>query len=324
MDSEKGRDSGLQSLKMTREKDISTAGWLGILLNLFLGILKTVEGILVKSSSLFTDGVNNFADMLTSAVTVIGIHYSYKKPDASHPMGYGRAEYLSSMVICLTVAAAGGYSLISGIQTILYGKHPSYTTTSFVILIVSAVSKILLGLYDKKVGKRASSNSLTASGTKAYDSAWLSLLTLAGAILSRIFNLETVHPWIDGIITLILAAFILRSGLQGLSRTISQLLGPSPEPELEVRIRKQVQSHPEILETGELIIDNYGPKRQIGYLRVKVDGKMGADEFDALSRRIETEIFEAFNIPMALGLYTDRKQNPGDAGPSEDPGSAGK
>lgn len=290
----------------TRRNQIVFACTVGIVTNLLLAAFKIYEAIVVRSSSMFTDGVNNITGALTSTISLVAILLAYKKPDKSHPMGYGRVEYLSATFICITVVYAGISSLRGAITTIVDGSHPTYNTASFVILLVSVIAKILLGIFNHKMGVKVSSNALIASGAKAYMGAALSLVTLAGAILSTYLSSDS--SWIDGGISLLLAAFIFYTGITKLLKTLNAIIGTGADSTLAASIREIASEQPGIKSVGDIFIDNYGPFKNIGFMHVEVDKNMTAGEFDKLAHVLAHEIFHKFRIPMSIGLYTNPEE----------------
>ncbi|MBR4906902.1 MAG: cation transporter, partial [Clostridia bacterium] len=86
-----------------REKVIVKTSVVGILTNVLLVGFKATVGVLSNSIAVILDAVNNLSDALSSVVTIIGAKLGAKQPDKKHPLGYGRIEYLSSMIVAALV-----------------------------------------------------------------------------------------------------------------------------------------------------------------------------------------------------------------------------
>lgn len=99
-----------------RAKIIVRTSIIGIITNVLLAVFKAILGVLVNSIALTLDAVNNLSDALSSLVTIIGEKLASKAPDKKHPMGYGRIEYISSMVIAALVLYAGITSLVECVK----------------------------------------------------------------------------------------------------------------------------------------------------------------------------------------------------------------
>ncbi len=95
-----------------RGKIIVRTSIIGIITNVLLAVFKAILGVLVNSIALTLDAVNNLSDALSSIVTIIGEKLASKDPDKKHPMGYGRIEYISSIIIAALVIYAGITSLV--------------------------------------------------------------------------------------------------------------------------------------------------------------------------------------------------------------------
>ena len=152
---------------MDREKQIIKTSIIGIIANVFLASFKAGVGLLSHSVAVVLDAVNNLSDALSSIITIIGTKLAAKEPDKKHPLGHGRYEYLTAMVISVIVLYAGFTSLIESVKKIISPEKPDYSTISLIIIAVAVLVKIILGTYVKKVGRDVKSDSLIASGTDA-------------------------------------------------------------------------------------------------------------------------------------------------------------
>jgi len=148
---------------MTREKKIIKASFNGILLNLFLVIFKSFVGIIANSISIILDALNNFSDMISAVITIVGAKLSHKAPDKEHPYGHGRIEYLAATIISLIVAFAGVMALKESIEKIITPVKANYSISTFIVIIVAIFAKFLFSGYIKKIGKEINSQSLIAT-----------------------------------------------------------------------------------------------------------------------------------------------------------------
>ena len=96
-----------QTNTISREKTIIRTGIIGIIANILLASFKALVGVAVHSTAMILDAVNNFSDVLSSVVTIIGTKIASKKPDYKHPLGHGRVEYLAQMIIAALILYAG-------------------------------------------------------------------------------------------------------------------------------------------------------------------------------------------------------------------------
>ena len=139
--------SNNQTPEMNRDQVIIRTSIIGILANLLLVAFKAFVGIVSNSIAVILDAVNNLSDALSSIITIVGAKLSGKLPDKQHPLGYGRIEYLSAMIVSGIVLYAGITSAVESVKKIIHPEKPDYSTVSLVIIAVAVVVKILLGRY---------------------------------------------------------------------------------------------------------------------------------------------------------------------------------
>ena len=164
---------------MDRDKIIVRTSIIGIAANLLLAGFKAAVGILANSISIVLDAVNNLSDALSSVITIIGTKLAGKAPDKKHPMGYGRIEYLSAMIISMIVLYAGITSLVESVKKIIHPEKAEYTGVTLLIVAAAVVVKLLLGRHVKATGQKVNSGSLIASGEDARLDAVISASTLS-------------------------------------------------------------------------------------------------------------------------------------------------
>ncbi|MBR0470393.1 MAG: cation diffusion facilitator family transporter, partial [Clostridia bacterium] len=161
-----------------RDKVIVRTSIIGIAANVFLAAFKAAVGIASNSIAVVLDAVNNLSDALSSVITVIGTKLAGKKPDKKHPLGYGRIEYLSAMIVSAIVLYAGITSAVESVKKIIWPEQADYSIVSLIIIASAVAVKIILGSYVKKQGKKVNSNALVASGADALFDAILSASVL--------------------------------------------------------------------------------------------------------------------------------------------------
>ena len=273
---------------------------IGILANAALAAFKAVIGLLTHSIAITLDAVNNLSDALSSIITIAGTRLAGKPADKNHPMGHGRTEYLTATIISAIVLYAGVASLAESVKKISSPREPAYTLPSLVIIAGAVAVKLILGSYVKKVGERVRSDSLVASGIDARNDAFISLSTLAAAVIFLVFHISLEAP-LGALISLV----IIRSGWNILQETVSDILGRRVDAETTRIIRAAVNSFPQVMGTYDLTLHSYGPGRLMGSLHVEVPEDMKASEIDELTRKIQRAVFEASGVLIeAVGIYS--------------------
>ena len=167
----------------SRGKIIVRTSVIGILANVFLAAFKAVVGLTSHSIAVVMDAVNNLSDAASSVITIVGTKLAGKEPDRTHPLGYGRIEYLSAMVISLLVLYAGITAFTESVKKILHPETPDYGVASLIIVAAAVIVKIVLGRYVKHVGEKVNSDSLIHSGEDATLDSVISASTLVAAAI---------------------------------------------------------------------------------------------------------------------------------------------
>ena len=283
---------------MDRSKKIIKTSIVGIIVNAFLVAFKLSIGLIANSISIILDGVHNLSDALSSVITIVGTKLSGKRPDKKHPYGYGRIEYLTSVVIAVIVLIAGITSAKESITNIIHPSESSFSVISLVIIAVAIIAKLAVGIYVKKVGKSINSGSLVASGSDALFDSILSSATLVSALLSYIWHIN-VEGWLGAIISV----FIIKAGIEMLIETLNSIIGERADAELTEKLKAKIGEHEEVLGVYDLTLHNYGPNQIIGTAHIELKDNTTAKEIHLLTRTITAEVFMEFGIIVTLGIY---------------------
>ena len=286
--------------EVSREKTIIRTSVIGIIANVFLAAFKAVIGLMTHSIAIVLDAVNNISDAGSSLITIVGTKLAGREPDKKHPFGYGRIEYLSAMIISVIVLYAGITSFVESVKQILHPETPEYTAVSLVIVGVAVVVKILLGRYVKGVGVKVNSDSLVNSGEDATLDSIISASTLVAAAVFLIFHVS-LEAWLGAVISLV----IIKSGIEMLRDTISQILGERNDAELAKSIKSTVLGFPDVQGAYDLVLNNYGPDAWNGSVHIEVPDTYSADRLDLLIRSIQTEVYRQHRVILtAIGVYS--------------------
>ena len=286
--------------ELSREKTIVRTSVIGIVANVFLAAFKAVIGLMSHSIAIVLDAVNNISDAGSSLITIVGTKLAGREPDKKHPFGYGRIEYLSAMIISMIVLYAGVTSFVESVKKILAPETPDYSALSLIIVAVAVAVKILLGRYVKSVGVKVNSDSLINSGEDATLDSIISASTLVAAGIFLIFHIS-LEAWLGALISLV----IIKSGVEMLRDTISQILGERNDAELARSIKQTVISFPEVQGAYDLVLNNYGPDTWNGSIHIEVPDTCSAEQLDPLIREITMKVLREHRVILtAIGVYS--------------------
>jgi len=289
-----------------RSRIIVRTSVIGIAANLFLVAFKAVVGLVSGSIAVLLDAVNNLSDALSSAITILGTKLANRPPDKKHPLGYGRIEYLSAMIVSAIVLYAGITSLVESIKKIIHPEAADYSVVSLVIIAAAIVVKLLLGQFVKAQGKRADSQSLIASGADASFDAILSASVLASALIYLWTNLS-LEAYVGAVISVI----IIKSGIGMMLETLNEILGQRSEAEVTRRLREVILTVPEVRGVYDVVIYNYGPTKNLGSVHLELADTMRVDEVDVLSRAVQEKVYRETGIILTgIGVYSYNTSNP--------------
>lgn len=273
-------------------------GLAGILLNLLLFAGKFFAGLVSNSIAITADAVNNLSDAGSSLVALVGFRIAEHKPDAKHPYGHGRVEYISGLLISLVILLMAFELLKTSVNKIL---HPAATEASpviFCILIASILVKCYMAFYNYRIGKKIDSATLRATGTDSLCDCISTAVVLLSTVLGHFTSLQ-----IDGYCGLIVAIFVFAAGFSAAKSTLNPLLGQPPEPEYVEQIEQYVLNFDEqIIGVHDLLVHDYGPGRRIISLHAEVPAEGNVlelhDIIDNLERHLAAELGCSSTIHM--------------------------
>ena len=241
------------------------ACWVGVACNLLLCLGKLTVGTLFGSIAIMADALNNLSDASSNVVSLIGFRLAAKAPDAEHPYGHARYEYLAGLVVSVTILAIGLSLLKESALKVLHPTPVAFSWLSIGVLAASILVKLWLSGFNRAVGKKINSETLMATAADSRND----VLTTGAVLLSTILCSLTGYGIVDGIMGVGVAAFILWSGWGLVMDTLSPLLGESPSPELVEHIERTVMSYPGVLGMHDLMVHDYGPGHQFASLHVE-------------------------------------------------------
>ena len=294
------RSDDIAVMSADREKTIVRTSVVGIITNLFLVGFKAFVGFLSNSIAVILDAVNNLSDALSSVVTIIGAKLGAKQPDKKHPLGYGRIEYLSSMIVAALVLYAGITSFVESFKKIISPEEAKYGAVSIIIISVAVLVKIVLGLYVKKQGKRVNSGALTASGSDALFDAILSASVLVSAVIFLIWRIS-----LEAYVGVIIACFIIKAGIEIMIETLNDIIGKREDAETTQELKNIICEEEEVLGAYDVTLFNYGPDKNYGSVHIELPDNLSVDDVDRITRRIQTNVYHKTGIILTgIGVYS--------------------
>ncbi len=283
-----------------RDKVIVRTSVIGVATNVMLASFKAVVGIAAHSIAVVLDAVNNLSDALSSIITIVGTKLAGKPPDKKHPLGYGRMEYLSAMLVSSIVLYAGITSAVESVKKMLHPEKPEYGKLSLAIIAIAVIVKIVLGRYVKAQGRKVNSGSLVASGSDAMFDAVLSCSVLICAIVFMTTGIP-LEAYVGGVIS----CFIIKAGIEMMTDTVGDILGRRADKETVAKVKRLLSEEPQVQGAHDLVLFNFGPDRNYASVHLELPDTMTVEEVDKLTRKLEGKVFRETGVLLTgIGVYS--------------------
>ena len=168
------------------------AGTVGIILNIFLAVIKFTAGILSGSVAITADALNNFSDAGSQVISLLSFKMAAKPADRDHPFGHARIEYVASMIVSFIILIIGADLFKSSIQSIFHPGELSFGILPIVILSISIIIKLWLAIFNRKIGKKINSSVIRATATDSLGDAIATTAVLISMIIFKLtgFNAD--------------------------------------------------------------------------------------------------------------------------------------
>ena len=269
-----------------RNKGGKKAAIVAIVANCFLTILNIFVGIMSGSYALISEGAHTLSDVATSVITYIGFRIGQKPADDEHPLGHGRAEAISGLVIVLFLAMVA-YEVMSGAVVKL--MNPSLITTPDIYAALMAVFGIFINLlisnYIIKIGKEIKSPAIVADGKHQKTDIFSSIAVLFGVIVSNMG-----FPQLDPIVGLIIGFLILKTAYEIGKENLDNIMGKVPSERFINQIRKVANnSSPKVQNAHNIKVDYIGTYATVT-LHIEMDGNMTLDESHEIVHIVQNNI----------------------------------
>lgn len=284
------------------------SGAVGIIVNMILCSAKFIIGSLTGSITITADAVNNLSDAGSSIVTLFGFKLAEKPADSEHPYGHGRIEYVSGLIVSFFVLLMGFELLKSSIGKIIHPEAIEFSFAALIVLVMSILFKIWLAYFNAKLGKKINSTATKAVVTDSISDTIATSVALISLILARF-----VEKPLDGYFGVVVALFILYSGINLVKDTVSPLLGAPPEKEFYDEIENFIMSYDGIVGVHDLIIHDYGPSRLFASAHAEVPSNSDMmethDTIDVIERDIQKKYGMLISIHMDPIAVNDDRVN---------------
>ena len=279
---------------MNRFEVTKRAGMLGIIGNIFLLVIKSIVGFTSRSQSMIADAANSASDIFASLMTFIGNKIASEPGDKTHNFGHGKAEYIFSLYISMSIMLLSLSLLYNSVFSLLNQSKLTFSWSLVIVCIITIIVKFLLYLYTNKLSKNCNNILLEANKKDHRNDCLVTTLTLTSVLLS----LKGIY-WFDGLVGIGISIWIFVTGLKIFIESYNILMDISIDENTQNLINKLIQKYPEIQKTDEISSTPVGEKYVV-VLTIYVDGNMTTFESHTLADNLEKDITKLENIYQTI------------------------
>lgn len=273
-----------------RFKLTKKAGIYGILGNIFLLIIKAITGFIFKSQSMIADSFNSAGDIFASLMTFIGNKISSAPDDEDHNFGHGKAEYIFSMFIGISMVFVAAKLLYDSISTLILGSNLEFSWILIIVCIITIIIKLALFIYTKKALKKCN-NILLESNMKDHKN---DCIVTTFTLISIILSLFGIY-WFDSIVGIGISIWIGYTGISIFLESYNVLMDISIDEKTKDLVLDIIHSYKDIKKVESISSSPVGAQHII-FITVCLDGNMTTFESHSLANSIEETVSKLDNV----------------------------
>ncbi|OPZ24563.1 MAG: Ferrous-iron efflux pump FieF [bacterium ADurb.BinA186] len=292
-------------LERVRASHGKLAAWFGIITNFLIAGMKLAIAIILAAQdnwvfpmALIADSVNNFSDMGTSLVTLVGFKMASKPADKEHPFGHERIEYIAGLIVAMIVVVLAVELFRDSLTKIIDQATTTYDLLAIIILGVSIVLKLFQSYVNRGLGKAINSLPLKATAVDSFTDSIATTLILISAILSKTMGWN----FLDGYMGVAVSLFVAYSGIRMMKETMGPLIGEAQDKDFVNKIVHDVMSHPEIKGVHDVLCHSYGPTKYFVSLHAEVDQNQKLTEIHDVIDNVEEEIKKKYGCDITIHM----------------------
>ena len=279
---------------MDRFSAVKKASILGIIGNICLLIIKVMVAIITNSQAMLSDALNSAGDIISSFMTYLGNKIASKEPDEDHNLGHGKAEYIFSMLISLTMIILSLEMIYSSCKSLFVPYAYNFSFYLIIVCIITIITKLLLFFYTNSIAKKYDNLLIKANSYDHRNDCLLTGLNLIAAIIGK-YGIT----YIDGLVGIILSTWILITGIRIFKESFDVLMDKGLDEETKAKIDKIIKKYPEIIKTNHFNSTPVGYQYQIS-LTIFVDGNLSTFASHEIANKLEKEITKLDEVFLAI------------------------
>lgn len=267
-----------------RYSSTKNASILGIIGNIFLLIIKAIIGIITNSQAMIADSVNSAGDIFSSTMTYIGNKIASRPSDNSHNLGHGKAEYIFSLLISISMILISIKLLLSSFNSLIYKDNYKFSWMLVIVCIVTIITKLGLYIYTHKLSKKYNNLLIEANAKDHINDCVVTTFTLIASLLS----LKNIL-WFDGVVGIGISIWICITGIRIFLKSYDVLMDKAISEVDKQKVLDIIDHYPEIKKIQHFNSTPVGYKYQISFT-IFVDGNLSTFESHEIANKLEKEI----------------------------------
>lgn len=273
-----------------RFKQTKKVGILGILGNIFLLLIKGIVGFSTKSQSMIADSFNSAGDIFASLMTFIGNKISSEPQDKSHNFGHGKAEYIFSMFIGISMIIIACKLLYNSVYTLIFGSELQFSWFLVIVCIITIITKLSLFLYTKHIANKFDNILVKANMSDHRNDCIVTAFTLISILLS----LKGIYLF-DSIVGIGISLWIGYTGIKIFIESFNVLMDISIDEDTLDLILNIANSYSEIKKINDIRSTPVGYKYII-FITISVNGNMKTFDSHKLADSLEQDVNKLDNV----------------------------
>lgn len=269
---------------MDRFQSTQNASILGMIGNIFLLTIKTIIGIITNSQAMIADSVNSAGDIFSSLMTFIGNKIASKPKDDDHNLGHGKAEYIFSMLVSISMILVALKLLESSVKALLNPIGYTFSWWLVIVCITTISVKLFLYIYTHNLAKKHNNILLEANAKDHINDCIVTTFNLIASLLSLVGII-----WFDGVVGIGISIWILWTGVKIFVESYNVLMDKSISEENRQKVLKIIMKHKEIKKVEHFNATPVGYKYQISFT-IYIDGNLSTFESHEIANNLEKEL----------------------------------
>ena len=299
-------ETNRQTVYLNRNKEIIRYNIIGVIMNLSLSAGKLITGFLFHSHAVILDGVNSLSDLVSEIFAILAAKIGAKSADPSHPFGYGRLEYVSSLLITALILYVGVTSIADSVDSILHPHEPpEYTAVLIAVMCVSLIAKLVYGFAMKKKGKEVGSAAMVMTGTESMGDSLVAVAVLVSCAIYKFTGTDVEHY-----LCILISLMIIRTGIEMVRDCMNKILGTNVDPDLKKDLVRTIAMDDGVRNVSSLVLHNYGEGVNVGSVDIEVEETMRASEINRITRNVKRSAKEHGVILTSVGVHGMNADSP--------------